>query len=258
MSALENFIVRDQREPGWFFVDNEIIDRYANEIGAYGVAVYCVLSRHERNKIRRVKLSTRDIGAALGISHDRVRKSLADLVNVGLIHRELPEHPAPGLISTIALLNLKVTGRHTSSSAVELDATRPHNKEEKTKTETSLLPPPPLREGGVCAIWQKVSQKLKDDLGTAYVNTARFQEDVYEKYFRDCWLVEIRDGVVFLGSSQPAMLREGLQKFSKRLSDSFRKVAGFNVRFDVSTPQPATECSPPVTSPGRGNGAAAA
>ncbi len=135
------FHIRDQRRQGWFSVDNEIVDNYASQIGAYGVAVYCVLCRHVRNENQQVKLSARDIGAALGISHDRVRKSLTDLANVDLIHHEVPDRRGPGLISTITLLDAKTTGRYTSSSVDELDATRPRNKEVKTNTETKTSPP---------------------------------------------------------------------------------------------------------------------
>jgi len=37
MSDFAKFRRRDQRQPGWFFVDNEIIDKYTSRIGAYGV-----------------------------------------------------------------------------------------------------------------------------------------------------------------------------------------------------------------------------
>jgi hypothetical protein len=118
-SQLGLFTVRDIRQPGWFFVDNEIVDRYGSRIGAYGVAVYGVLCRYARNDSQQAELSARDVGAILGISHDRVGKSFADLVEVGLIHVEVPEHPGPGVNSIITLLNVKGTGRHTSSSAGE-------------------------------------------------------------------------------------------------------------------------------------------
>jgi hypothetical protein len=159
MNTLESLSIRDQRQPGWFFVDNEIIDKYGAQLGAYGVAVYCVLSRYAKNGNQQVNLSARDIGSALGISQDRVRKSLADLASVGLIHLLIPDRPAPGLISTITLLNVKGTERHTFSSprsterhtfspSSELNATRSRNKEEKTKTETeTLFPPTPLSGG---------------------------------------------------------------------------------------------------------------
>lgn len=142
MRDLGNIIVRDQRQPGWFYVDNEILDRYAGQIGAYGLAVYCVISRHSKNQV--AKLSQRDIAASLGISHDRVGKSFRTLGDLDLIFVEVPERPGPGLISEITLLNVKLTGRHTSSSVAELDATRPLNKEEKPKL---INPPSPLAGG---------------------------------------------------------------------------------------------------------------
>jgi hypothetical protein len=156
MADLESLSIRDQRQPGWFFVDNEIVDVFGERLGAYGIAVYCVLSRYAKNGSQQVNLSARDIGKALSISQDRVRKSLTDLVEVELIHLLIPEHPAPGLISTITLLNVKVnrtphvqfshpTERHTFSSGHQLNATHSHNKEEKTKTKTeTLFPPNPL------------------------------------------------------------------------------------------------------------------
>jgi hypothetical protein len=150
------FEVRDQREPGWFFVDNELVDKYGVRIGAYGLAIYNVLCRHCKNATQQVSnLSQRDIAATLQISQDRVRKSLLDLVELQLIHVDLPARPAPGIISTITLLKVKTTERHTFSSASKLNATRSPNKEEKTKTETKTktLPNPPLQGGNqeVCS-----------------------------------------------------------------------------------------------------------
>ncbi len=105
-------------------------------------------------------------------------------------------------------------------------------------SDENRLPPTPLREGGyptiwksVCKeeltkIWQAARQYLKDDLATAYVNTPHFREDSYDKYFRDSWLVEIRDGMAFLDSSNPANLREGVEKFQSRLRATIRRAGG--------------------------------
>jgi hypothetical protein len=142
MTVPEQFTVRDSRRVGWFSVDNEIIDNHAARIGAYGVAVYSVLCWHAKYGNPEVRLSTRDIAGTLGISHDRVRKSLLDLADARLIFQEVPMRPGPGLISTYTLLEVKETGRHASSLRVELDAVRPCNKEVKTKTETQTAPPP--------------------------------------------------------------------------------------------------------------------
>jgi len=108
MSNAPEIAVRDLRRVGYCQIDNEIIDEYGPKIGAYGVAVYNVLCRHARNETQQVRLSTRDIAETLAISHDRVRKSLADLVNSGLVRQEVPpERHGPGAISTFTLLNVK-------------------------------------------------------------------------------------------------------------------------------------------------------
>lgn len=229
MTAL---VIRDQRRPGWFSLDNEIIDEHGSKIGAYGIAVYCAISRHSRNQI--AKLSQRDIAASLGISQDRVRKSLADLVDLHLVHVDVPDKVGPGLITTITLLDVKSTERHTFSSTSELNATRSCNKERKTKTETKPIPPTPLLQRGVEEIWRDVCEYLKDDLSDAYVK-ARFEECAYDKYFRDAWLVEIRNGVAILDSNEPELLQEGVGKFQKRLRDTFRgveyEIRSIRVRF---------------------------
>jgi len=223
MSRPAQFAIRDQREPGWFYIDNEIIDVYGARLGAYGVAVYNVLCRHQRSE--EVRLSQRDIATALGISQDVVRKALARLEEIPLIHVDVPARPSPGLISTITLLRVKTAERHTFSSARQLNATRSRNKEVKTKTETeNKLPPTPLTEGGVSDIWQNVCTYLKDDLSDAFVKNPLFQESSYDKYFRDAWLKEIKGDVAVLESSSPEVLREGVEKFQLRLVRTFRGV----------------------------------
>jgi DNA-binding Lrp family transcriptional regulator len=142
MTTSLQFIVRDQREPGWFFVDNEIIDKFGERLRAYGVAVYAVLSRYSREQ--QVHLSQRDIANALGISQGCVRASLRDLVEAGLIHVEVPARPSPGIISTITMLRVKATEYPILSSRDKLSASRARNKEVKTKTETKIPSPSSL------------------------------------------------------------------------------------------------------------------
>ena len=139
MSNHQQFIVRDQREPGWFFIDNEIVDKFGLRLRAFGVAVYAVLCRYSRDQ--QVRLSQRDIASALGISQGCVRASLRDLVDAGLIHVEVPSRPSPGIISTITMLRVKVTEYPILSSREKLSTSRLRNKEVKTKTETETIPP---------------------------------------------------------------------------------------------------------------------
>lgn len=222
MSAI---VIRDQREPGWFHIDNEIIDRYGVKLGACGVSVYALLCRRCTNSTQQVRnLSRRDIGAILGISQDRVRKSLNDLADLGLIHVDIPDRPSPGIISTITLLKVKTTERVAFGSGPELNVWRSPYKEEKTKTETKPLPPTPLEEGGISTIWQSVCEQLKDDLSDAFVKTPHFEECAYDQYFRDAWLVEIKNNFATLDSARPDLLREGVEKFQKRLRETFRRI----------------------------------
>jgi hypothetical protein len=93
------------------------------------------------------------------------------------------------------------------------------NRGEPSKKE---LPLPPLSEGENYPIWQKLSKRLKEDLSTAFVNNSRFHDCAYDKYFRDSWLVEIRNGVAILDSTDPVLLHEGVVKFQKRLRDAFQ------------------------------------
>lgn len=44
---------------------------------------------------QQVRLSQRDFAATLGISQDRVRKSLFDCVRLGLIQMDVPVRPGP-------------------------------------------------------------------------------------------------------------------------------------------------------------------
>jgi hypothetical protein len=154
------FIVRDQRQWGWYFVDNEIIDKYGPELGAYGVAVYTVLCRHSwRSRTQQVDISQRDIAAYLKISQDAVRKSIHKLVTLGLVHAEVPDRGSQSRLSRFWLLNVKerpnatrsdrpATERQAFGSTHEPNATRSRNKEERQKQkENGETEQPPLPLG---------------------------------------------------------------------------------------------------------------
>jgi hypothetical protein len=118
-----------------------------------------------------------------------------------------------------------------------------NNKESKTlgrvgRENHSPLPPSKKPEGG---LWNLFKLKLKDDLSSAYVHSPNFQEQAYEKHFRDCYLAEIEEGgnVVILGSPDPDALRVGLDKFSTRLVNTFRAVAGVEVEFRMEGKGPS-------------------
>lgn len=70
----------------WFWIDNVLIDEYADEIGAHGIAMYCVLARHADRYgnsfpgvpylARKLKCSTR-----------KAQQTLNELVTRGLVWR---------------------------------------------------------------------------------------------------------------------------------------------------------------------------
>lgn len=85
------FDVRDEREPGHFWADNEVYDHYGKRIGPTGLAVYMGLCRYSKAGVSWP--SIRRLADDLGIkSEQTVRKALATLKDVGLIRIE--ERPA--------------------------------------------------------------------------------------------------------------------------------------------------------------------
>jgi hypothetical protein len=213
MTPPEQFVVRDQREPGWFFVDNEIVDKFGARLGAYGVALYAVLARHCKNSTQQVSLSQRDIAATLEISQDRVRTSLRELVDSGLIHLEVPARPSPGIISTITMLKVKTTERHTFSSTSELNATRSRNKEVKTKTETKTETPPlfyesdfALEENARAREAREKPQLSQEDADQRDLRELHKAKKVLELKISNGWGSELSDDEIFVIQCQMAGL----------------------------------------------------
>ena len=96
------FKVRDKRVSGWHWEQNELIDRWAPVIGAYGVAIYNVLSRFSRdNEVEG--LSAARIARLLKMSRTKVFEVLRQMEDFGLLGRR----SKPGGESTILLADLK-------------------------------------------------------------------------------------------------------------------------------------------------------
>jgi len=76
--------LRDIRNPGWFWAQNELFDVFLPLIGANGVVVYmamCRLLPHRPDG----RLSLREIADNSGVSKSAVGRSRADLVALGMI-----------------------------------------------------------------------------------------------------------------------------------------------------------------------------
>lgn len=84
--------VRNHREPGHFWADNEIIDHYLPAIGIYGFAVYMLLTKFADHKTGQCDPSVEGMARKLGISAPTIRKALEKLKEHGLItirHRRI-------------------------------------------------------------------------------------------------------------------------------------------------------------------------
>lgn len=89
----DQFDVRDQRDPGWYWAHNEIIDIYGPIIGVYGLAVYHALAKFAGRKTYCWP-SVKTIATQVGCSERKVRGTLRDLERVGLIAIEENDTPA--------------------------------------------------------------------------------------------------------------------------------------------------------------------
>jgi len=78
-------ITKIQPRPNSFRVDNIIIDEYSEKIGAIGVAIYNVLSRHADRETGICYPSIRLIARKLALGRTTVKKYLRILLNHSLI-----------------------------------------------------------------------------------------------------------------------------------------------------------------------------
>jgi replication initiation and membrane attachment protein DnaB len=87
VSAEHKAEIRDRRKPGWFRVDDELIEVYGPEIGVHGIAVYAAICKHADSK-EESKPGLRRLCAKLKIGREKLLKTLAKLEEVGLISIE--------------------------------------------------------------------------------------------------------------------------------------------------------------------------
>jgi predicted transcriptional regulator len=78
----------DQRNRGFYIVDNEIIDEHGKHIGPLGVAIYNVLVKHANKDGGSCFPSYQTIADLLGISRKTAMKGVNMLVKRGLIGKE--------------------------------------------------------------------------------------------------------------------------------------------------------------------------
>lgn len=81
----ENTIrLRDRREPGHFWADNEIFDVFGDELGASGIGLYMTLARLAFGT-PNIRASQRGLGLHARMGKDTVARALLVLVRLGLV-----------------------------------------------------------------------------------------------------------------------------------------------------------------------------
>lgn len=81
------FKVRDRRNRGWFFIDNDYINGYGKYFGAVGIAIYVTLCRHA-NQEQVCFPSQKHIAEKIGVTPRTVLKYLKKFVSFNMIHVE--------------------------------------------------------------------------------------------------------------------------------------------------------------------------
>lgn len=92
MTNEKTFKVRDRRNKGWFYLDNEYLNGYARVFGAIGTAIYLSLCRHADSD-QKCFPSERLIAEELNITEKTVRKWLRMLEKWNLISIEKRRSP---------------------------------------------------------------------------------------------------------------------------------------------------------------------
>lgn len=76
--------LRDGRTPGWFYLDDALIDTHGQVVGAIGIAVYAALARHAKANGRAI-VSYDQLADSLDLSRNTVIRKLHLLAESGLI-----------------------------------------------------------------------------------------------------------------------------------------------------------------------------
>jgi DnaD/phage-associated family protein len=69
----------DERRMNWLWIDNEVVDRFGPQIGAYGLAVYAVLARFADNRTRVAFPAASTIAVLLKLSRNTVLTAIKSL-----------------------------------------------------------------------------------------------------------------------------------------------------------------------------------
>lgn len=193
MSESAEFAVRDTRQPGHCWADNEVLDVYGRLIGSDGVAVYMVLARHATNGTGRCRVSLRRIAETVDLSVGGVFNAMERLTQFRLVLKENdgdcrtpatyvlgdvkqlvstgdPQLQLPCTVPSVHTVNTSVHMVNSSVHPMNAAFTpRTPNKERKTsyKTNTKSINP---HASGAMTHWLTAKAKLEGALTRAEFN----------------------------------------------------------------------------------------
>ena len=78
----------DERRTNWFWIDNEVVDRFGPQIGAYGLAVYAALARFADGHTRIAFPAIPTIATQLSVhpvSYTHMTLPTSDLVEISVV-----------------------------------------------------------------------------------------------------------------------------------------------------------------------------
>ncbi len=126
--------VRDNRRPGWFWAENELVDVFAPLVGPYALAVFVTILRLCQGNSALVEVSVRDIERAwkhkdfrASLSRSSITRALSQLLAAGLLRlsREgTRSRPAEYLVGDLRDLAASLTVEQRENLLVRLEGQR--------------------------------------------------------------------------------------------------------------------------------------
>ena len=126
MSIESKVRLRDRREPGHLWADNEIYDVFGDELGAVGIGVYMTMARLCYGT--SVSASLRSLAEHTRMSKDSVARGIAALVRVGLVIET--KAGKSRAVSTYSLADAKALAREYIRKSVSQADSNPMSNSE--------------------------------------------------------------------------------------------------------------------------------
>jgi hypothetical protein len=149
-STTVDFLVRDTRQAGHFWADNEILDVYGARLGAHGIAVYMAMCRRADNRTGETRLSTARIAELVSMSKGGVFNALSLIVSLGLAHKLIDSNGPIPAVYVLADVKAKsvhhMNGNRSSGERTVHPVNAQYGRQDSFKTKP--IPPPPLFQRG--------------------------------------------------------------------------------------------------------------